>query len=216
MKKLFLLATLVGTASLLHATTISAPPALVGNNALEGDDAYEWGISIAVPTGEEVASAEIDFSGVELTVSGNSKGTGIIYTDLLKSQATGLTTATDNDDIGDYWATKFSGANITSLGSEYFKSVKTTLKWSDVLNTAELAALNSYLAADNGIFDIGIDPDCHFNVGSITFTYTLSPVPHNTVPDVATTAFLLVISLAGLEVFRRQFVPVKATAKAKV
>jgi hypothetical protein len=42
-------------------------------------------------------------------------------------------------------------------------------------------------------------------------TYTLSSKP-NTVPDVATTAFLLVIGLAGLEVFRRQFVAVKMTA----
>ena len=212
MKKLLLLTTLVGTTSLLQATTITAPSALIGTGALEGDDAYSWGISIAVPTGQEVTSAEIDFSGVELTASGNSQGTGIIYTDLLNSKTTGLTTVSDNDAPGDYWASKFSGANISSVGSEFFKSVKTTLSWSDVLTTSELASLNSYLADDSGIFNIGIDPDCHFNVGDITFTYTLGSVPHNTVPDTAATAFLLVLGLAGLEVFRRQSVVAKAKA----
>ena len=211
MKKMLLLATIVGTTSLVQATTLTAPSGLIGTDAFEGNDAYSWGPSIAVPSGEQVASAEIDFSDVTLTSSGNQYGTGTIYTDLLNSKNTGVTTATDNDAPGDYWATKFSGANITALGSEFFASVGTTESWGYVLNSAQLAALNSYLSANNGVFNIGIDPDCHYNVGDLTFTYTLTS-NHNTVPDVAATAALFVLALAGLEVFRRQMVLAKIKA----
>jgi hypothetical protein len=204
MKKILLIATLVGTCGLLRATTINAPSSLVGTDSLQGDDAYSWGISIAVPTGETITSAEVSFTGITLTASGNSAGTGIIYTDLLDSQNTGVTTKVDNDAPGDYWATQYSGSSITSLGSELFARVGTTLNWNYILSTSELTALNSYLAG--GIFNLGIDPDCHYNVGGISFTYTLGsvPPPSTTVPDGAMTAFLLVISLAGLEIFRRQ------------
>ena len=53
------------------------------------------------------------------------------------------------------------------LGSEVFGSVGTTLSWTITFNSTELAALNSFLA--DGKFDLGFDPDCHYNVGSISF-----------------------------------------------
>jgi hypothetical protein len=115
----------------------------------------------------------------------------------------------DNDAAGDYWSTKFSGANITSIGSKVFATVGTTLTWSYVLNAAQLTALNSYLAA--GTFNIGFDPDCTYNVGGISFTYTLGTKPNN-VPDQAETALLAIVGLAGLEIFRRKFT--LATSKA--
>ena len=194
---------MVGTCGLLHATTIPAPSSLVGVNTLQGQDAYSWGISIAVPTGETITSAEVSFTGITLTASGNSAGTGTLYTDLLDSQTTGVTTKADNDASGDYWATQYSGSSITSLGTEFFARVGTTLSWNYILSAAELADLNSYLTA--GTFNLGIDPDCHYNVGGLSFSYTLGSVPPpSAVPDGAMTAFLLGISLAGLEVFRRQ------------
>jgi VPDSG-CTERM motif len=210
MKKILLVAVFVGLNSLVHATTINAPSSLVGANVLDGNNAYSWGIAIPVPSGQTVASAQIDFTGITLTVA-NSSGTGFLYTDLLNSQTGNnvVTTKSDGDAAGDYWATQFSGANITSLGTKFFASVGTTLTWSYVLNASQLAALNSYLAA--GSFNIGIDPDCHYTVGGISFTYSLAPTT-NSVPDVATTALLLLFGLAGLEVFRRQFVAVKAKA----
>jgi hypothetical protein len=215
MKKLLLLSTaIVGTTGLVQATTITAPSSLIGSDTLQGVDAYSWGINIAVPSGQEVTSAQINFTSIDLTASGNSQGTGTIYTDLLNSKNTGLTTAYDGDAAGDYWATQFSGANISSLGSKFFQSVGTTLTWSIVLNSTELDALNSYLTANNGVFNIGIDPDCHYNVGNITFSYNEGGIPttFNHVPDAATTAFLLVFGLAGLELFRRRVVVAKAKA----
>src|ERR1035437_8247705 len=209
MKKTLLIAALVGICGLAQATTITAPSSLVGSSVLNGNNAYSWGISIAVPTGQSVSSAQINFTGVTLTRS-NSSGTGYLYTDLLNSKATGVATPTDYDACGDYWATKFSGANITALGTQFFAAVGTTLTWSYVLTAAELTALNSYLTA--GTFNIGIDPDCHYTVGGLSFDYTLTPSTPHTVPDNAATALLLVLGLASLEIFRRQFVTVKIKA----
>jgi hypothetical protein len=115
----------------------------------------------------------------------------------------------DNDAAGDYWATQLSGANITTIGTRAFTALNVAQSWTYLLTSTQLTALNSYLAA--GSFNIGIDPDCHFTVGGLSFTYTLSP-KSNTVPDEAVTAFLVVISLAGLEVFRRRFAMTKSIA----
>ena len=211
MKKILSIVTLFGISALVHATTINAPASLVGANALNGNNAYSWGISISVPSGQTVTSAEIDFTGITLT-AGNGTGVDNLYVDLLRSTMTGtggVTTRTDNDASGDYWATQYSGANITSVGTQAFTYVGQTLTWSYILTASELTALNSYLSA--GTFNIGIDPDCHYTVGGLCFTYNLGTNP-NTVPDVAMTAFMVVIGLAGLEIFRRQFVTVKVNA----
>jgi hypothetical protein len=210
MKKLLLLGSFVGISGLVHATSISAPSSLIGFESLDGQDAYSWGVSISVPTGQTIVSAEIDFNGVTLNVA-NSSGTGVLYTDLLKSSATGVTTFVDNDASGDYFVAH-PGAGRTALTTETFPSVGSTESWIDPITGTALANLNSYLAANNGIFDIGIDPDCHYSVKGITFIYSTGAVPHNTVPDAATTAFLMVLGLAGVEVFRRQFVTAKIKA----
>jgi hypothetical protein len=205
MKKILLIATMVGVCGLLRATTITAPSSLL---PLNGANAYSWGISIPVPAGQAVTSAQINFTGITLT--GSSTGSGYLYTSLLNSQTTGVTKMSDGDAAGNYWATQFSGANITSIGTQFFAKVGTALTWSYVLNASQLAALNSYLTS--GSFNIGLDPDCNYNTGSISFTYTVGPPEPPSVPDAALTAFLMVIGLAGLELFRRQFVP--ATIKA--
>jgi hypothetical protein len=206
MKKTLLLAALVGICGLVRATTINAPSTLIGTSVLNGNNAYSWGISIAVPTGQVVSSAQIDFTGITLTAHGT--GVDNLFTDLLNTHTTGVTTKVDNDAAGDYWATQLSGANITTIGTRVFTTLNVAQSWTYLLTSTQLTALNSYLAA--GSFNIGIDPDCSFSVGGLSFTYTLSPKPNN-VPDDAVTAFLVVISLAGLEIFRRQF----ATAKSK-
>src|SRR5580704_10217984 len=147
MKKTLLVVALVGTCGLLHANTIAAPNSVL---ALAGGDAYSWGISIAVPTGQVVTSAQIDFTDITLT---GSRGIGYLYTSLLNSHATGVTVKSDGNPPGNYWATQFSGANITSVGTQIFTSVGTSLSWNYILNPGELAALNSYLTT--GTFDIG-------------------------------------------------------------
>lgn len=213
MKKILFIATLVGINGLVHATTINAPSSLVGVNVLNGANAYSWGITIPLASGQSVVSAQVDFTSVTLAGSGNSQGTGVLYTDLLNSKTTGVTTVLGEGDTSyDYWTKVFSGANITSLGTQFFASVGTTLTWSYVLNASQLSALNSYLTANNGVFNIGLDPNCHWSVGNIDFQYGLSSTNNHNVPDMAATAFLLLLGLAALEVCRRQFAPARSKA----
>lgn len=207
MKSLIAIASLVGIASGAFATTLSvtAPSSL---NTLAGDSAYSWGVPVTVSPGQSITYAEIDFNNVTLTAADPSTGTGYLYTDLLKSSTTGVVNKIDNDAAGDYWAT--TTTPLTSIGAQFFKSAGTTLTWSYILTGAQLTALNSYLTA--GIVDIGLDPDCHYSVGSITFSYSTGTNTPHTVPDVAATAFLFLLGFGGLELVRRQFIAIKAKA----
>ena len=206
MKKIWVIGFLVGICGLANATQIqiNAPSGLIGTNALDGSNAYEWGLNLG--NGTHLISAEIDFTNIKLTASGNTNGTGLLFCDLLKATQTGLTSVSDGDKSGDYWSTVFTGANITRLSTNSFASVGTTLTWSIILNSSQLTALNSYLAANAGVFNIGLDPDCHYNVGGIDFKYTT--------PDVATTVLLLAASLLGLEILRRRLVLTKARSSS--
>ena len=204
MKKICIITALVCAASVVQAitintgTTINAPAALVGVNALNGANAYSWAIAPTVASGATIDSATINFNNITLTV-GNSSGTGFLYTDLLKLGGSGVTTYTDNDAAGDYFAGKFSNV---SLGSQFFSSVGTTLSWSYVFTGAQLSSLNNFFS--NGGFSLGFDPDCHYTVGGLSFSYTTKS---NSVPDGATTAWLLGAGLLGMEVFRRKLAP---------
>ena len=181
-----------------HATTIN----VLSSATLNGTYAYTDGVGITLTAGQSITTAEIDWTNVKLT----SSGTGKLYTDLINSTTTGLKSYTDNDSAGDYLTTKFSAGNITSVGTASFLS-GTALTFSYLLNTTELAALNSYLTSGKGVFNIGFDPDCTYTVGGLSFIYTVGgSQPHGgSVPDGATTALLMIVGLAGVEMFRRKF-----------
>lgn len=218
MKKIILLAAIVGISGLAQAITppttsitANAPSGLVGTGSLLGEDAYSWGIQTSLQSGQTILSATLNLNNIVL-VGANSSGTGFLWLDLLKNTsslaaANAYTHPSDGDASGDYWETSAVGATYTSLGHEYFPSVGSSINTSITLNSTELAALNTYITEANGLFDIGLDPDCHYNVGGISFTYTTSSVP-----DVTTTALLLVMGLGAVEIFRRQSVLAKIKA----
>lgn len=207
MNKILSIAAIISINGLLHATsvTVTAPASL---DTLSGSDAYAWGFSIGA--GQTIASATISWSDVVYTVAGSTTQ-GQIFTDLLKLGTTGVTTEYPGELTSDYWAS--TSTPYTSVGTMTFSSPgnPSSLSPSYVLTGAEITALNSYLAAENGVINIGISPNCHYTDNGLTFTYTLAS-GNNTVPDGATTALLLGLGLAGLEIFRRQ----QIAAKSKV
>ena len=197
MKKLCILAALAATCGFASATTINS--SIQGTGALDGNSAYSWGIPVSLAAGQTITSASLTFTDIKLTAA-NSSGKGILYSDLIKSTTTGTHTYTDNDVAGDYFVSHVASANLVSLGSQIFGSVGTMLSWTVTFNSTQLAALNAF--AVGGIFDIGFDPDCHYNVGCISFTYgTTSNKP---APDAATTVYALGLVLLGLEAARRK------------
>jgi hypothetical protein len=223
MKKLILIGLGIGVLNLAQATsytyatyTVNAPSSL---GTLVGTYAYEWGVSITpLSAGQTITSAKLSFNGVVLTATGNGDN---IYASLLNLSDSGVTQYTDNDVPGDFFSSStFTGTSssssyyqthshhslpsgyYTSLGqSQQFSLNASPANWTiDPFTSGELGALNT--DALDGNFDIGIDPDCHYNIQSITFTYTVStPV---SVPDTATTAGLLGMSFLGLLAFRRK------------
>jgi hypothetical protein len=209
MKKLPAILMFAATCGLAQATTINAPSGLTGLNALSGESAYTWGVGINLGADETIDSASLTFSNIKLTAA-NSSGTGFLYSDLINAALTGVHTFTDNDAPGDYFNTVVSSGNIANLGKQFFASVGTQLSWTITFDANELAALNTFAA--DGIVDFGFDPDCHYNVGNICFTYT-TRTSHSRVPDAPMTAYLLGISLLGMELFRRQAVSRRVPAK---
>ncbi|HEV2694560.1 MAG TPA: hypothetical protein VG347_16825 [Verrucomicrobiae bacterium] len=202
MKKIVILAVLAASCGFASAVTTTLTSSLQGTDALSGESAYSWGIPVALAPGQTITSASLSFSNIKLTAA-NSSGKGILYSDLIKSSVVGTHTYNDGDAAGDYFAA-LPAANIVSLGSKVFASVGTTLSWVVNFSPSQLASLNSFLTS--GVFNIGFDPDCHYNVGAICFTYTTTTV--NT-PDAATTVYVLGLVLLGLEAARRKFAVAK-------
>jgi len=203
MKKLSILAALIATCGIASAVTINAPSSLTGASALDGAKAYAWGIQISLAPGQSVTSATLTFTDVKLTAA-NSSGKGVLYSDLINTTLTGVHSYTDNDAAGDYFAGQYSSANLVALGTKLFASVGTMLSWTYTFDSTQLAKLNAFLS--DGKFDIGFDPDCHYDVGGISFSYDTAPV---STPDMATTVYMLGLALLGLEMVRRTV----ATAK---
>jgi VPDSG-CTERM motif len=226
MKKIYVISLLVGICGYAEATNINS--GISGQNSLLGTDAYEWGISsttkssqstsaIYVPTGDYLASVTINISGITLT----SESTGWLYVDLLNGalpggNKTGVAVINDSDAPKDYFSTvkyassKYS-ADLVNLKSQPFAQNKTQNLSIGITGTAFTLLTDSIL--DYGYFDIGLDPDCYYDVSSIYLTYTVAPITPNVTPtpDASTTVLLLGAGLLGLEVFRRRFnlAPVK-------
>ena len=196
MKNYLIIAVALSLCGLTHATTVN----VLSSATLNGTYAYTDGIGISLTASQSITAAEIDWNNVKLT----SSGTGKLYTDLINSTTTGLKSYTDNDSAGDYLTTIFSAANITSMGTATFVS-GTALTFSYILNTTQLAALNSYLTSGGGVFNIGFDQDCTYTVGGLSFIYTVGSQKQGSVPDGGTTALLMIVGLAGVEMFRRKF-----------
>jgi hypothetical protein len=202
MKKLSLIGIIFGIASFVQATDIS----LVSNSSINGVNAYQDLISISLAPGQTISSASLSFNNLTFT-SSDAKDT--ISADLINANYASQT-FNDNDQSGDYFVTKYPLKTVLNLGVENFTApywshghwVYDKESWSDVFSSAALAIVN----ANGGVFDIGIDPDCIYNVGSIVFSYTIrtSNVPPVRVPDTAMTVGLLGMSFLGLVLFRRK------------
>jgi hypothetical protein len=209
MKKNLLLATLICISGLAQATTINCPSGLTGN-VLNGKTACSWGINIVVPTGQTITSAEIDFTGVSCTTF--NFGANNLFCDLLNNNNTGVSTVNCGSHSGDYWLTQYTGANSGNLCGISTQSCSPfSQNWNCVLTSAQLDCLNSYLVKCGGTFNFGLSANCGLNLGGCQFKYSCGGnPPPKSVPDFASTAFLVMLGLVGVEIFRRQLVPVKA------
>jgi hypothetical protein len=216
MKKMLFIGVTFGIATFAQATDIT----LVSGGSINGANAYQYLInSISLSANESIVSASLVFNNITLT-STDAKDT--ITADLINKKNATYTYG-DNDTAGDYFTTKY-GSSAINLGTQTFAVpvyhaayytgtwpnrvyhpayyTYDTESWSFNLNDAALGYLNADVLA--GGFDIGIDPDCIYTVGSIVFTYDTVTHHDYRVPDQGMTAGLLGMGLLGLVAFRRK------------
>ena len=202
MKKIIITTALLGITSIAFATSANVPAGLIGTGALDGLYAYTWTVaSGALVSGSTVNSATLTFNNVVLTsvASGDlSVDLGRVFSGMAAKPSTLPTpgnygTYTDNDASGDAFAANITSGNATHLGTTTLSKNVVVPTISYTFTSAELSALNSY--ASQGSWGFLIDPDCIFNVGGISFTYTTTS---NGVPDGGTTAMLLGAAMLGL------------------
>jgi hypothetical protein len=223
MKKIFLTSALLGILNFAQAITINAPSDMTGTGALVGTYAYLWDVGpINLSAGQQITSASITFTGVTETLSGNGNdisvdagsifsgmgfsGTGSgVPTSITSLPAAGTDKSyTDNDASGDAFQKDINSGKAVNLGTELFPKLNVAQTFTfTFFTTSELAALNSYIT---GLWGFEIDPDCHFNVTNICFTYTVGTTNKTKAPDAPATAGLLGLVLLGMFVARRKFV----------
>jgi hypothetical protein len=206
MKKLFLAGVLFGVLNFVQATTITlvgaSSSAMLNTSQIVGTDAYQFLLpQIVLTAGQTLSDVSVNFSGIEL-ISSDSKDQ--VSADLMNlngyynSSQRATQAFVDNDDSGDYFSTKYPHGTVISLGTEATQLDK-SLTWSD-----PIAGAAEYSILTGGSFDIGIDPDCYYDIGSITFCYTINNNPSVSTPDQAATVVLLGLSFLGLLAFRRK------------
>jgi len=143
--------------------TYNAPSALTN---LENSKAYLWGIQPNIPSNEVITGATITLN----SIYDASGGADHLYITLLGSAAVGVTSYTDNDAAGNYFAS--SGTEIKmyqNLPWWYSQTLSYTL------TSAQIDTLKTY-AADNN-FGIGLDPDCHYCNSGVSFSICTQPKP---------------------------------------
>ena len=204
MRKLILIGITVGIANLALANSVSLPT----GSSISGNNAYLYKVTAAdlgLTSGESISDVSLNFNSILLTTYGQNT----FHADLINAGYSSHTYS-DSDNSSDYFTTSsFTGSHPASLDpigerTDLTHGVSKTWSWdnTDITGYSTFLTDLNYDLANYGAFDIGIDPDCNYNVGSITFTYTVStPV---SVPDTATTAGLLGMSFLGLLVFRRK------------
>jgi VPDSG-CTERM motif len=197
MKKFVIYLLSLGIASLACANTITVSTP----GQLNGDYAYSLGVNANLPAGQEFSSMTISFDNIRLT----SAPKGYLYVDLLNFNTPGLQAIWDGDRSGDAFADDIQNGQGISLGVKEFSRWNQTMSFSITLDSTELLALNTY--AQDGIFDIGLDPDCFFwlpqSCCKVTYNCCPQPPPHN-VPDGGSTALLLGATLSVLGWVRRK------------
>jgi hypothetical protein len=211
MKKTILIGITVGIASLAQAVTTPLPVAISGLPAsINGPNAYIFQTKVTLDPTLNYIGATINFTGVKFTATG---GDDTLNYDLINGtySAKTITDNSSKNETEDYFQNNapYNGkVGSTSelvadvLGAKVF-TLNQTQTWSSTFSSAALADIltdiNTY-----GYFDLGLDPNCIYNFGSVTISFTTTTKSVRTAPDQAMTAVLLGVSFAGLLVFRRK------------
>jgi hypothetical protein len=163
---------------------------------------YTWGIKLGMPQGMQIETASLFIDDI---YDWTAERTDILYVHLLDNPpanpliepgnlpSSRVTTNWDNENHGD--AFEGQGVRLFTYTDRVGGLPSEDLNYT--FTASDIKTLNDYWA-NNGVFGLGFDPDCHYYNKGITFNYTLVPVPE------PTTLVLLAMGL-GAAAFRRRF-----------
>jgi hypothetical protein len=202
MKKLILIGVTLGIVSLAKATPIPQLTYSINVGTISGPNSYIYNTVAALDPTQNYLSATLSFSGVKLTATG---GDNTLNYDLLNVNTatthfadTGTSTQTEGQDWFEH-----NSYNYDKIGaSAKVFSLNQTQSWNETFSSTALADLLSDIKTF-GSFDLGIDPNCTYNVGTITLTFTTTKKNIST-PDQSMTVVLLGLSFVGLLALRRK------------
>jgi hypothetical protein len=147
---------------------------------------YLWGFDLPVDQGLELTAATLTFDNIrDWTHEPN-----LLSVHLLDYAALGVRTVTDNQGGGDYFVTRYTGANRHLVTYRNLSTKPQDLVY--VFSNDDVAALAGYLA--DGRAGLGFDPDCHFFNDGVELTLTYTPEPPS----------LGLLVLGGLGLLRRR------------
>lgn len=158
---------------------------------------YSWGIQWRIPAGERITQAILFIDNIN---DWTNESNDHLYMHLLDNPQLGAKRWSDGEGGGDKWA---SHPFIADYSDTNNYDVDLTYKFGD-LNLVPV--LESYIA-NNGVFGIGFDPDCHYyNCGiKLTIKTELIPPPPPVVPEPAGLVAMAsgLVSLGGVALRKR-------------
>ena len=190
---------MIGIVSWAQATSITIVPS---GSVISGPYSYIY--DETVTPGTSVASASISFNNIELTANGPAGIPNTLFYDLINGNYASKTISS-GETLTDYFQTTspYDAKGISDqLGYETLTLDK-TISWTYTFSGQALTDLQNDF--EKGYFDIGLDPNCVYDIGSIDLNYTPTTVKTVPTPDTATTVSLLGMSFLGLVALRRKF-----------
>lgn len=189
-----LLTILICATAAVNAKTITFKPNPENMWNLDHSYYYSWGIKYNIPKGQQIVDAVLEFKNL----NNWAKEDNILYVDLLDNPKSGTKSYVDSQKKGDAWEGK--GLRIGTYTDKDYKKPETVTF--SLKSCGLLDELNTY--AKDGLFGIGLDPDCHYNNCGVKLTITTSSRAPETPEPSSLIAGLMGLGSFGLLKFRKR------------